>query len=231
MVVAAIGLALSAPVLAGPTGPLSDAAIRSPWSIPARDAAPARAPGALAWPLREASTGDRNLDLLLAMPAVPGESIRPVDAHPVDSAAAALPPGLDLLRYRFAPGATLPVAPGAVADGGAGIDSAAALLPAMSQRQLQEHSQAVVDPSFDNPLRGADWRNTAAAEPELPHSDGAPAGSEAPVRGHSQRSAADWLAWPADGMRFIRAHWVGVLTGAAAMLALTALLKAYSRRI
>lgn len=233
--VAALTFAVAAPLLAGPTGPLVYSAVGGPSPAPGHDALAARGLSAAAWPLREASTGDRNLDLLLPMPAVPGESIRPVDGHPQDSAAAAMPPGLDLLRSRFAPTAAPAVVPGtdgaAEADGG--IDSAATLLPAMSQRLLQQSGQATVDPSIDNSLRVADWRLGAAAEPELPapDGDGGHSGSDVSVQGFHRQSGADWLNWPADGMRFIRTHWAALLAGTAAALVLAAALKAYSRRI
>lgn len=233
--VAALTVAFAAPLLAGPTGPLVYSAVGGPSPAAGHDALAARGLSAAAWPLREASTGDRNLDLLLPMPAVPGESIRPVDGHPQDGAAAAMPPGLDLLRNRFAPTATLTVAPGAdgVANADDGIDSAATLLPVMSQRLLQQHGQAVVDPLFDNSQRFADWRPSAAAEPDLPvpAGDDGRFGSEAPVHDIDRPSGADWLSWPAAGQQFIRTHWAALLAGTAAALVLAGVLKAYSRRI
>ncbi len=184
------------------------------------------------WSLGGPGTGDSDLDLLLDLPSVPGDGIRPVGTHSPDGSSLAVSE-FELLR------AVAPSAPDSagLGPGPRALEVAATLLPQLTERTLFRNAEALNTRAYE-PLPGLrEWALVEAAA----------RAREAAAFGDDERRSADgfddrggrralpaapgWLTWPTEALQFIRANWAWLVAAVAGSALLAAGLKAYSRRI
>ena len=233
-------------VMAAPARPEADADSRLVW-VPAAvaEGGSAQALRLSLWPLRDPTTGDRNLDALQDLPRLPADAARPLDGH-ARQEATDNDEAVGLPRAWTATSGSDPAH--AARHGQAVLDAAAALLPALSRRQLfggaeMVLSEARLDLPTDAPPRVA-WpameqlwaRGTgglSGAGQNQGHADGATfpvAEGAEPVR-HPAGVTSAWLDWPVTLIRTVRTSGWWLLLGLAGVVGLGYALKAYSRRI
>lgn len=233
-------------VTGAPARPEADANSRLVW-VPAAvaEGGAAQALRLTLWPLRDPTTGDRNLDALQNLPRLPADAARPLDGHARQEATED-EGGMGLPRTWTTTSEPYPAQ--AERHGNAVLDAAAALLPALSRRQLFGGTELVLsetrlDLPTDSPPRVA-WQaleqlwahgpsGVSGSGREEGHADGAnftmpERADQAP---HPVRIASAWLDWPAAVIRTLRTSGWWLLLGLAGVVGLGYVLKAYSRRI